>query len=58
MKTIWFISGFVFLCGFYVVAPIMKILHWNGADYAFLVAAFFGLIFIPITLTHFYKKFK
>jgi hypothetical protein len=58
MKTIWFISGFIFLCGFFVVAPIMTILHWKGADYAFIVAALFGLIFIPITLSHLYKKIK
>jgi hypothetical protein len=58
MKTIWFISGFIFLCGFFVVAPMMKILHWAGADYAYIIAAFFGLIFIPITLILFLKKFK
>jgi len=30
----------------------------DGADYAFIVSAFFGVIFIPITLSHFYKKIK
>jgi hypothetical protein len=58
MKVIWFISGLFFLSGFLVIARMMKILHWVGADYAFMSSPFFGLIFIPITLLHFYKKIK
>jgi len=56
--TIWLISGIVFLCGFFVVAPLMKIMHWAGADYAFFISGFFGLIFIPMTVLHFYRKIK
>jgi len=58
MKTIWFISGFIFLAGFFILAPLMKILHWRGADYAFIISAFFGLIFIPFTLLYIYKKIR
>lgn len=58
MKIAWFISGLFFLCGFFIVAPLMKILHWVGADWAIILSAFFGLIFIPLTLLHFYKKIK
>ncbi len=58
MKIAWFISGFIFLAGFFIIAPMMKILHWQGADLAFLVFAIFGIIFIPITLSYIYKKFK
>jgi hypothetical protein len=58
MKIAWFISGLFFLCGFLVAAPMMKILHWLGADYVFMFSAFFGLIFISLTILHFYKKIK
>jgi hypothetical protein len=58
MKTIWFISGFIFLTGFFVIAPLMKIMHWQGADYTFFISAFAGLIFIPISLSYLYRKIK
>jgi hypothetical protein len=58
MKFAWFISGFIFLAGFIIIAPLMKILHWPGADPVFLISAFFGLIFIPLCLLYFYKKIK
>ena len=58
MKTVWFISGFLFLTGFFIIAPLMKIMHWQGTDYAFLISSFAGLIFTPIALYYIYKKIK
>jgi len=58
MKVLWFISGFIFLGGFVIIAPLMKILHWQGADLAFVFFAPFGLIFIAIGLFYIYKKTK
>ena len=57
-KIAWYISGFVFLTGFLVVAPLMKILHWRGNDYAFLISGFAGFVFIPLTLSYVFKKIK
>jgi len=58
MKIIWFVSGFIFMAGFFIIAPLMKILHWQGADLAFLIVAPAGLVFIAITLLYIYKKIK
>jgi len=58
MKIIWFITGFIFLGGFFIVAPLMKILHWQGADLLFVIIASFGLVFISISLLYIYKKIK
>jgi hypothetical protein len=58
MKLIWFISGFIFLAGFFIAAPLMKILHWQGADIVFVIVASFGLVFISISLLYIYKKIK
>jgi hypothetical protein len=58
MKRIWYTSGFIFLAGFFIIAPLMKILHWRGNDFAFLISALAGIVFIPITLSYVYKKIK
>jgi len=58
MKRVWYTSGFIFLVGFFIIAPLMKIMHWRGSDYAFLISAFAGIIFIPVTLSYVYKKIK
>jgi len=58
MKIIWFISGFIFLTGFFIIAPLMKVLHWQGADLVFAIVASLGLVFISISLLYIYKKIK
>ena len=58
MKIVWFISGFIFLAGFFIIAPLMKGLHWQGADLVFVIVASLGLVFISISLLYIYKKIK
>jgi hypothetical protein len=56
MKTTWFISGIIFLTGFFILAPLMKIMHWQGADYIFFFSAFAGFVFIPLSPYRIYTK--
>ncbi len=57
-KIVWFISGAIYLTGFFIIAPFMKILDWRGSDLAFLIFFNLWINFFPLSLSCIYKKIK
>lgn len=57
-KTTWYISAFLFLAGFFVISPLLKIIHHPFANTAYIIAGAAGIIFILISLPWLYKKMQ